>query len=194
MLVSKIERSDCKMLEFCKKQRFFDKLYTEMFPYVLRTINHYVYNVKEAEDIMQETFLEAYRHLDKLLVHENPKGWLLVTARIKVMKYWDANKKRLSREILQDFHEREGYSEGYCDEYEFLTLSAIEQLLTPDEYLLFKKKFLEECSYESISEELQISMEACRVRVMRLRKKLQQNLGEALMILWIFYHYIFFTK
>lgn len=73
------------MLTNRKKQKFYDMLYTEMFPYVLHTINHYVYSAKEAEDIMQETFLEAYCHLDKLIEHENPKGWLLVTARMKII-------------------------------------------------------------------------------------------------------------
>lgn len=181
------------MLLSRKKKTFYDNLYTEMFLQLLHMVNHYVYDPGEAEDILQETFLEAYRHLDTLYEHENPQGWMFVTARNKVRKYWDASRKRMAAELLEDFQGNEYAKQGDPNEDVFMTLSEIELLLTPEEFELFYKRFVEERPYDEIAEKLGISAGACRVRASRIKKKLQAELGgEAMVLLFIIPRIILF--
>lgn len=44
-------------------------------------------NESRAQDAVQDTFHEAITHIDILIQHPNPSGWLMVTLKNKIKEY-----------------------------------------------------------------------------------------------------------
>lgn len=68
---------------------FFQELYKDNYT----TLLHFAHltlpkvDMMVIEDIVQRTFFEAWKNVDMLRGHCNPKGWLLVTARDMIKAY-----------------------------------------------------------------------------------------------------------
>lgn len=91
-----------------------------------------VHDISTAEDLTQETFIKAYRKLDKLENHSNIMGWLYVIA---THTFIDHCRKNNKRNLLDSFSELDS-----------VTLQATES--TPDHNLLrneFKTMFQHIC-------------------------------------------------
>lgn len=58
----------------------FDKEYDKLFAYCKKRL----YDDQAAEDCVGEVFFRAYNNVDKLMTHENPSGWVHVTARLVI--------------------------------------------------------------------------------------------------------------
>ena len=70
------------------------------------------------EDVVQETFYEAYRKIDILMVHPNQMGWLYETAKNKRMKL---GKKRGEFYLLEG--EVDNLGAENAEEYEEVELA-----------------------------------------------------------------------
>ena len=63
----------------------FNKLYLRYRRSLFRIVYIEVDDVQLTEDIVQEIFYEAWRHLETLLNHPNKKVWLYHVAKYKIM-------------------------------------------------------------------------------------------------------------
>lgn len=176
------------VLTIDKKQgQFFDELYQEMYYKLKREAYYLVRDEQMVQDILQETFLEAYRKIDVLYKHENPQGWLVNAVRYKSLPY----RQKLSERLRQEFGEELDLSNlselSGVDEYPFLIIEFMETALKKDESELVRKRVLEEQPYKELAKEYGISEGACKMRVKRSLEKLRKVLGSALsvaLILW----------
>lgn len=67
-----------------EEDAFIEKLYQDTFRllwvYAMSKLN----NPALAQEVVQDAFLEAVKNIDKLMSHENPKGWIKNTVKYKV--------------------------------------------------------------------------------------------------------------
>ena len=135
-----------------------------------------------AEDLVQETFLAAYKSFDKFQQKSHPKTWLLSILKNKIADHYrkqfklptvnesdmgnDGSSKILDRIFNEDGEWRketrpEKWEEGSAellDNYEFLAiLKKCMELLNTKGYLALQYKFLEEKDGKSICQELGIT-------------------------------------
>lgn len=142
--------------------------YRQMYNTSLRIVN----NSAEAEDIMQESFLDAFRKLDDYSGEGNFGGWL---RRIVVNNSLDALKKRKPEIFMEDERievpETSNYSE---DEARFKVeeIKTAMQLLPEDHRTIISLFLFEGYDHEEISQVLNISHGASRTRFSRAKQKL----------------------
>jgi RNA polymerase sigma factor (sigma-70 family) len=149
--------------------------YKAMFNTCLRIVN----DTAEAEDIMQESFLDAFRRLPSYTGEGTFGNWL---KRIVVNNSLDALRKRKdsvsideAEMDLPDTHE-----ESHEEDIQ-LQVSEVKKAIKmlPDEYRIVLSLFLlEGYDHEEISEILNITNQLSRTRYSRARQKLLQILKE----------------
>jgi RNA polymerase sigma-70 factor (ECF subfamily) len=164
----------------CKKgdEAAFRELYRlyakPMFNAGMRILN----NRDEAEDVLQESFVAAFRHIRSFEEKGSFGGWL---KRIVINKSLDALKKQkqsfLPIDELNIAEEEEPEEEnGFV--YDAVSLQkAIDRL--PDGYRIILTLFLfEDYSHRMIAEKLGISESTSKSQYLRARKKLGTYLKE----------------
>ncbi len=169
----------------------FDALYqSEMIPhmsllynYALRLTN----NVDDAKDLIQDTYLKAYRFIDKYERDTNAKAWLF-----RILKNSFINNYRKSSRTPQqvEYNEVEDYGELIKDNYApstDLRRDLFDNVLGDDVMKAMgslNEEFrtiiilsdIEEMTYEEIAEILDIPLGTVRSRLHRARKVMQEKL------------------
>jgi RNA polymerase sigma-70 factor (ECF subfamily) len=148
-------------------------------------------NAHDAEDLVQETYLKAYRHYDKFEEGTNLKAWLF-----KIMKNTFINNYRKKQRIppQSDFADVEGALETRVredaagriksPEEEFLESIVDEQVQTamdslPADYrMAIVLADLEGFSYKEIAEILEVPVGTVMSRLYRGRKLLEEAMLE----------------
>lgn len=141
----------------------------------------YVHNVQQAEDLTQETFIRAYRNLDRFHGRSSYKTWLYSIASNCCRDYLRAQKVRrlflLSKagEPLQTAVSAE--SEAIAQVEGDAIWSVVMKLpLHYREIIILHYK--EDLSLAQISEILSVSEQTLRTRVFRAREKLKKLMQE----------------
>ena len=145
-----------------------------MYNTSLRILN----NEAEAEDIMQESFLDAYRKIVDFKGDGNFGGWL---RRIVVNNSIDVIKKRKEMLSLQESQmDIEDKQDDSVENIEYKVTEIKKAiLLLSEEYKVIISLFLfEGYDHEEISQILNISNNASRTRFSRARGKLLRILAE----------------
>ena len=136
-----------------------------------------------AEDITQETFLQAYRNLAKLKDRSQFAGWLYVIANRRCLAW--LRKKRIQTQPLQDMDiamtEKNSYSrhvateqaESAAETKRELVKNLLAKLKESDRTVLTLYYF-GEMTYAEISEFLGVSVNTVATRVHRARERLKQ--------------------
>ncbi len=132
----------------------------------------------EAADVVQQAFIKGYRNLDRCRDPERVGGWLF---RIAVNLCKDQLKSRTRREVRLEAgeplrSERE-LPEASAERAEIREeiYRALEEL-SAEQREAFVLKHIEGWSYEEISEQLDVSVSALKMRVHRAREQLQDLL------------------
>jgi len=177
--------------EDIKKQREFEVTAMEHTDALYRTALRMTKNVKDAEDLVQETLLKAYRFFDRFEKGTNIKAWLFkIMMNIFINEYRQKSKKPtpMSYDDVDDnylyhqlkFHKTEGrdpedllFSRIFDDDVK----KAIEEL--PDDFrIVVVLAFLEEFSYQEIAEIANLQLGTVKSRLHRGRKLLQKSLWD----------------
>ncbi len=148
-------------------------------------------NAQDAEDLVQETYLKAYRHYDKFQEGTNLKAWLF-----KIMKNTFINNYRKQQKVppQSDFADVEGALENRVrgdateriknPEEEILEAIVDEQVqealdsLPPDYRMAVILADLENFSYKEIAEILDVPVGTVMSRLYRGRKQLEEAMLE----------------
>ncbi|HHU04854.1 MAG TPA: RNA polymerase sigma factor [Clostridiales bacterium] len=150
-----------------KLDDIFEKLYSAYFKDLYKYVYRLTYEKNIAEEIVQDTFIEAYRKIEHLAKHENPAGWLYVTARNITKAYL---RDYLSIKALLPL---ENHDTGAVDEEnEDMFLS---NYLNQEEAKIIIKFYVEKRSLSEMANEYGISLSACKMRLKRARDKLKEN-------------------
>ncbi len=169
----------------------YDKIFeNELLPHVgaLQTFAyHLTYNQEDADDLVQETYMKAYRFIDKYDEGTNAKAWLF-----KILKnaYINEYRKRVKQPTKVDFEDIVAYHDtdddhisGYSDLREEIFLhmmgdevtSAINSL-TIDFRTVILLCDIEGFTYEEIASIIDVPIGTVRSRLFRARNLLKEKL------------------
>lgn len=127
-----------------------------------------------AEEVVQEVFRIACAKPNAVMGSDNPNGWVMNTAK-NVIFNMRRTYSRMATLVVRTLHEEgEVVDPSKCDDY---TTAEYSDLLAPAEFELIKRMALDKCSPGEMALELGISVEACKKRVLRARKRLQKILN-----------------
>lgn len=150
--------------------------YDEIVSIFQKRLYHYIYcivnNTQDAEDILQDTFVMAYRKIHKYKNNTCFSAWLYRIAR---NLSYDSMKKS-KRLLLFDKSEIENMLENCVqqvdvhDEREQIIQEVLEQLNFKEKNILILRIY-EEKSYDEIAYIMNIGESACRKQYERARKK-----------------------
>ncbi|MEA4895640.1 MAG: sigma-70 family RNA polymerase sigma factor [Oscillospiraceae bacterium] len=148
-----------------------EELYHEMF-YPLSAYAKSSLNDRTlAEEAVQDTFRIACAKADDFLSSPNPKGWLLNTLK-NVIHNAVRSRAYLNSIVVSSLDFDENIISG---DMETPGVDLMFSDLTDNEdYKLLKKIALDKYSMLEAAQELGISVEACKKRVQRAKKKLQK--------------------
>lgn len=128
-----------------------------------------------AEEAVQETFRIACGNPNKLLTSSNPNGWLMETLKY-VIRNIRRNRARLSNLMTAAIPLEAVASEPSRQDMEFNAMC--EEYVGEEDYRLLRMVTLDKYTMLEASQELGITVEACKKRVQRARKKLKNFLEE----------------
>lgn len=147
----------------------FEKNYNELFDKIYRYVCCRIPNKEEAEDIVSETFFEAWKSLKKYDPRKGSlKAWLNGIAKNRIIKYWQ---KRLPTQ--EYFEEIINSAEDIKSKIDLeKTLSK----LPPDHVSILTLRYIDELTYEEIARSLGKSETAVRKWFSRFHKTAKNNL------------------
>ena len=155
------------------QQKFIENLYIEMYSSLLAYATSVLKHSQSAQEAVQDTFSIACAKVNELSASPNPKGWLVKTLK-NVIRNMERTRAVISRMIITsiDIYNIGASKEISIEEQNVDLLYS--DLENSEDYLLLKKFALDEHSMLEIAQELGISVEACKKRIQRARKRLKK--------------------
>lgn len=152
-------------------EELYNKMYYSLSAYAQSALN----DRSMAEEAVQDTFRIACAKAGDLLSSPNPRGWLLNTLKY-VIKNMVRSRAYLNSLIVASLDFDESIISGDTDvpDIDFL----YSDLTDNEDYQLLKKIALDKYSMLEAAQELGISVEACKKRVQRAKKKLKKRFKE----------------
>lgn len=161
----------CKMNPGATKivSDLYDEMYKKMYVYALNNLDY----PAAAEDLVQDTFVTACRRYEKFVKHPNQRGWLMQALKFNIKKY-NHNMKMMSK-VLSNIPLDVWLVE--CANTYIVEMEDDLDLLYGDlaknkEYELVKKYALECCSLAELAQEYGISINCCKQRIFKARRRL----------------------
>jgi RNA polymerase sigma-70 factor (ECF subfamily) len=154
------------------QRRAIEKYYQEMFYPLLAYAKSALNERTLPEEAVQDTFRIACAKADDFLSSPNPKGWLLNTLK-NVIHNTVRSRAYLNSIVVSslDFDETIVSGDEDAPNLDFM----YSDLTTNEDYKLLKKIALDKYSMLEVAQELRISVEACKKRAQRAKKKLQKH-------------------
>ena len=157
-----------------EQDAFIEKLYHEFFTQLWIYAKAALGDPEQTQEVVQDTFHEAVRHIDILMAHDNPKGWLMDALKKKIMHA----RRSISLDSDLEFTDPVLSVEDPAPNNVQDTLREIRRVLSEEEWDLLRKITLEKQPYKNVAEELGITVWTCQKRIERMRKKLKQYFAE----------------
>lgn len=155
------------------REEEFSELYYENYDSIRKYVSSMMGQGFMADDIVQETFLEAWRKYDIVRKHPNKGGWLMRTACFKMR---NLNKKVQRQEVVPlEENLAEGAREEYGYEMKELEL-FLDTVLNEEERVRFRRFYLWGYTAEELSMLEGITENNARVRICRLLNKLRKEI------------------
>ena len=132
-----------------------------------------------AEDVTQEVFLVAYQKWQEVRRHPNQKGFLLLTAKNKLKKWYEQQGKIQTEGPGQEekaARRPDSGQEGYYVQAEWNAF--LEQIFSMQELLIWKFYYENGFSCAEIGEKIGISESNTKVKLFRMRQKLKSCMEE----------------
>lgn len=173
-----------ELIERCKKgetlafKALYDRYARAMFNTCLRILNH----IAEAEDVLQESFTEAFKNLDGFQYRTSFGGWLkqiCINRSVNQLK-----KRKISWVDIEKTEAHHYIDEQIIDESEIaLKVESVKKsiMALPDGYrAVLSLYLLEGYDHEEIAEILNVAESTSRTQYMRAKQKLLQLLKEGI--------------
>jgi RNA polymerase sigma-70 factor, ECF subfamily len=170
---------------FSKSQNDFRGLYQE----TVKGLGSYFYkfgvtNRQDLEDLVQETYIEAFKSMDGLKEPKAAKAWLYTIARRQFIRYLETKRKNpkttMLDEPLHGTFEKSGQSPADQSLYAAFVcktvLSQLEKIQEETRYLALTKFFVELEPLADISAALGVNISTLTTWCNRFRKELKENL------------------
>jgi RNA polymerase sigma-70 factor (ECF subfamily) len=168
--------------------RAFSELVRRYEGKIFRLAQHVTQNREDAEDVLQETFMKAYEHLDQFQGNSKFYTWIVrIAVNQALMKL---RRRKTDRSVSLDetidtgedtvVREIAAWDEDPEDRYSREELGAIldtaVQSLDPPYRSVFQLRDIDELSTEETAEALGLSVPAVKSRLLRARLQLREKL------------------
>lgn len=157
-----------------EKEKVFNKIYNNTFYNLRMYIRRRSINIFIIDDILQEVYLEAFRHIDVLQIHENSVGWIYKTAENKIKKLNSFYTKYAIHEIAYDKTVESVSDEDI--ELNYIVYEEYRKILLEDEYDLLIKKYVDGYSNLDLALMTGNTVAGSKMRISRIVKKLKKIL------------------
>lgn len=148
-----------------------EKLYKEMYPALHAYARRVLEDSALAEEAIQDAFCIACARRDQFLTSPNPQGWIMLTLKHVMQNMLRAQAKQQKHLSLDaGVALPAGGPELVSVDVLFSDVSKSE------DFQLLKRVALDHYTMPELAWELGISVEACKKRVQRARKRLQKKL------------------
>ncbi len=154
------------------QRRVIEELYQEMFIPLSAYAKSALNDRTLAEEAVQDTFRIACAKADAFLSSPNQKGWLLNTLK-NVIHNTIRNRAYLNSLVVSSIDFDDNITLGDTDTPNVDLMYT--DLIDNEDYRLLKKIALDKYSMLEAAQELGISVEACKKRVQRAKKKLKKH-------------------
>ena len=123
---------------------------------------------------MQETFVIACQHVDRLKSSPNPQGWLINTL------------KNTTRKIQETRNIHSRYAVMDNSIWDFVADPSADQenpglfydgMISKEDYYLLSRSGIDGCSVLELANELGINVATCRKRMQRARERFRKQYG-----------------
>ncbi len=150
-----------------------ERLYLQLYPLLFEYARSSLSSDSLAEEAVQDTFRIACQKPEAMINSPNPEGWIMNTLK-NVLKNTIRN-QNISRRILLDYFASNINDITVTNDRVGLEI-LYEDVADLEEFKMVKAMALEGKSYLEMSQELGISMEACRKRMQRARETLRKKI------------------
>lgn len=131
---------------------------------------------EDSEDILQETFIKAYRHLWKLRSGDALKSWLFRIATNEINRYFRTRKETV---ILESIPDSETVTQGDVSESRVSgIISAAFLKMSPLQRVVFSLKYYDEMDYDAISRITGSSKNALMVSYHNARSIIEKEISK----------------
>lgn len=167
-----------KMKKAQEDNDLFKIIYDRTFVGLRKFVIYKAVNSALVDDILQEVYLEVFRHMNKLKEHGNIEGWIYKTAENKTKKLneiyykYYGNKSGIEEEIVYEERALTELIQG--EEYQ--------SILTEDEFLLLMMKYKAGYSHGEIAKIRKITEASSKMKLSRIIKKLKEHMNLFLML------------
>ncbi|MBD5153020.1 MAG: sigma-70 family RNA polymerase sigma factor [Oscillibacter sp.] len=148
-----------------------ERLYKEMYPALYAYAKRILDDPALAEEAIQDTFCIACAKQEQLLHSSEPRGWVMCT-----LKYVMRNMLRAQVKLKNLLCQIQSLEASAGDEVQVSVDVLFGDVSDSEDFQLLKRVALDRCTMLEIAEELDISVEACKKRVQRARKRLQERI------------------
>ena len=150
-----------------------ERLYLQLYPLLFEYARSSLSSDSLAEEAVQDTFRIACQKPEAMINSPNPEGWIMNTLK-NVLKNTTRN-QNISRRILLDYFASNINDITVTNDRVGLEI-LYEDVADLEEFKMVKAMALEGKSYLEMSQELGISMAACRKRMQRARETLRKKI------------------
>ena len=147
--------------------QLYQEMYTQLCIYAMNALN----DKGLAEESVQDTFRIACMKASILIESDNPKGWIILTLK-NVIRNIQKNRAVINSLVVSSLSINEMEITAPDDDMEFNVIYS--SLLDKDDFKLLKMIAIDKYTMLEASQEFGISIEACKKRLQRAKKKLQK--------------------
>jgi RNA polymerase sigma-70 factor (ECF subfamily) len=145
----------------------------------LREAQRYTRSTTDAEDVVQEALLRAWKTRTSLRNTTHPLPWLLQITRNEALRRVSRGSRERERSVLVEDPEPPPATGEWTDLAALrLDVSAAMRQLGQDERAMVNLRYAEELTHSTIADLMNIPVGTCKVRLHRLRKRLRVLLAE----------------
>lgn len=128
-----------------------------------------------ADDLVQDTFHDAWSKFDTLIYHENIGGWLMQNLKNKMRNHM-RDRHRVEIALTEDIAEPDNFVGDLITKSQVAAVwEFINKNFKPDDIFLFKRIIVDEVGYNVVSKELGITIWASQKRLERIRKRIREE-------------------
>lgn len=150
-------------------ERFYKEMYPALHIYALRILE----NNALAEEAIQDAFCIVCAKRSQFLASQNPQSWIMCTLK-HVMQNMLRSQVKLKKLVSLSMELEETLPAGEPELVGVDTLYC--DLSGSEDFQLLKRVALDRCSMLELAREYGISVETCKKRVQRARKRLQKKI------------------
>lgn len=149
---------------------YLEKLYLENYSDMASFAARFFQNRDLAQDMVQETFLVAQVKIDQLRQSPSPRGWLFNTLKNVIGNTYKQQKRLRDMVPLEDCNAAEDFALPVEDQFG--------GLISQEELQILIWVYCEGWPYQEVARRLGISLDACKKRIQRARRRLKSALAE----------------